>query len=60
MAGTVESGSATVDPQDPDAQRLAALGYRQALSQVLTLFENFGVAFRYLSPMVGIYSLFTL
>ena len=40
--------------------RLAALGYRQELSRVLSLFDNFSVAFSYLSPMVGIYSLYTL
>lgn len=43
----------------PD-DRLAALGYRQELSRVLSLFDNFAVAFSYLSPMVGIYSLYTL
>jgi amino acid transporter len=47
-------------PVDTDVQRLARLGYRQELSRVLTLFENFSVAFCYLSPMVGIYSLFVL
>jgi amino acid transporter len=40
--------------------RLGALGYRQELSRVLSLFDNFSVAFSYLSPMVGIYSLYTL
>ncbi len=40
--------------------RLAAFGYRQELSRVLSLFDNFSVAFSYLSPMVGIYSLYTL
>jgi amino acid transporter len=43
-----------------DGDRLAALGYRQELSRVLSLFDNFSVAFSYLSPMVGIYSLYTL
>lgn len=43
-----------------DASRLSALGYRQELSRVLSLFDNFSVAFSYLSPMVGIYSLYTL
>ena len=45
---------------DADGDRLAALGYRQELSRVLSLFDNFSVAFSYLSPMVGIYSLYTL
>jgi amino acid transporter len=43
-----------------DGDRLAQLGYRQELSRVLSLFDNFSVAFSYLSPMVGIYSLYTL
>src|SRR6476620_9188701 len=41
-----------------DHDRLADLGYRQELSRVLSLFDNFSVAFSYLSPMVGVYSLF--
>jgi amino acid transporter len=40
--------------------RLRALGYRQELARVLSLFDNFAVAFSYLSPVVGIYSLYTL
>jgi amino acid transporter len=43
-----------------EERRLAALGYKQELSRVLSLFDNFAVAFSYLSPMVGIYSLYTL
>ena len=43
-----------------ESDRLAALGYRQELSRVLSLFDNFAVAFSYLSPMVGIYSLYAL
>jgi amino acid transporter len=43
-----------------DDERLASLGYRPQLGRVLGLFANFSVAFTYLSPMVGIYSLFTL
>ncbi|MBV9056759.1 MAG: amino acid permease [Candidatus Eremiobacteraeota bacterium] len=39
---------------------LESFGYRQELSRVLSLFDNFSVAFSYLSPMVGIYSLYTL
>jgi amino acid transporter len=44
---------------DDDA-RLASLGYEPQLRRVLGLFGNFSVAFTYLSPMVGIYSLFVL
>jgi amino acid transporter len=54
---TQESG-ATQRIEDPDSGRLAALGYKPELSRVLSRFANFSVAFTYLSPMVGIYSLF--
>ena len=47
-------------PRANDGDRLVALGYRPELSRVLSLFDNFSVAFSYLSPMVGIYSLYTL
>ncbi|HEV3213686.1 MAG TPA: APC family permease [Acidimicrobiales bacterium] len=43
-----------------DQERLTQLGYRQELRRVLSLFDNFSVAFAYLSPVVGIYSLFVL
>src|SRR4051794_17542511 len=48
--------SAVVD----DDARLANLGYKPQLNRVLGFFSNFAVAFTYLSPMVGIYSLFLL
>src|SRR5689334_19275310 len=43
-----------------DNARLESLGYRPQLNRVLGFFENFAVGFTYLSPMVGIYSLFIL
>src|SRR5258706_10950967 len=48
-----------VPTADEDA-RLEGLGYKPHLNRVLGLFANFAVAFTYLSPMVGIYSLFVL
>ena len=45
---------------DDDDARLASLGYTPQLSRVLGLFSNFSVAFTYLSPVVGVFSLFTL
>src|ERR1700754_4788078 len=54
---TVQPTSAPVT--DDDA-RLASLGYTPQLRRVLGRFANFSVAFTYLSPMVGIYSLFML
>lgn len=53
-----QESAATPRREDPDSGRLAALGYKQELSRVLSRFDNFSVAFTYLSPMVGIYSLF--
>ncbi len=55
--GSLES---PLQPVSSEGDRLSALGYRQELSRVLSLFDNFSVAFSYLSPMVGIYSLYTL
>jgi len=49
----------TADHLTDDA-RLESLGYHPQLNRVLGLFANFSVAFTYLSPMVGIYSLFVL
>src|SRR4051812_15993170 len=51
---------ATTPAPSADDARLASLGYQPQLSRVLGLFSNFAVAFTYLSPMVGIYSLFIL
>ena len=34
------------------------MGYKHEPSRVLSRFDNFSVAFTFLSPMVGIYSLF--
>src|SRR5215467_13866298 len=53
------SDTAAPVPQGEDA-RLESLGYRPQLNRVLGFFANFAVAFTYLSPMVGIYSLFVL
>jgi amino acid transporter len=52
--------SETNAPVSDDDARLASLGYQPQLHRVLGLFGNFSVAFTYLSPMVGIYSLFIL
>ena len=43
-----------------DGERLSALGYKQELSRVLSLFDNFSVAFAYLSPVVGIFSIYVI
>ena len=41
-----------------DERILHGFGYKQELKRTLNLFSNFAVAFTYLSPVVGFYSLF--
>src|SRR5436190_3773207 len=47
-----------VDVGASEDARLESLGYKPQLNRVLGFFSNFAVGFTYLSPMVGIYSLF--
>lgn len=46
----------TVQSQDTD--RLAALGYKEDFDRSMSLDENFALGFTYLSPVVGVYSVF--
>ena len=55
-----DTGAQVQATLDEDDARLENLGYRPQLNRVLGLFANFSVAFTYLSPMVGIFSLFVL
>src|SRR6267154_2178417 len=57
---SARTGTGSPGPRAPCAARPAHLGYRPQLNRVLGLFANFSVAFTYLSPMVGIFSLFVL
>src|SRR3982750_2613354 len=41
-----------------DAAQLASFGYRQQLTRALGLWSNFSLGFTYLSPVVGVYTLF--
>ena len=52
------SSSHVAAQEAADEHQLAQLGYRQQLSRSLGLFSNFAVGFTYLSPVVGVYSLF--
>ena len=52
--------TAAVDVGTSEDARLESLGYKPQLNRVLGFFSNFAVGFTYLSPMVGIYSLFVL
>ena len=54
----------TESPADQHAQRdaadLARFGYKQELKRSLGLFSSFAVAFSYISPSTGIFTLFAL
>jgi amino acid transporter len=52
------SASGAAMPQGADERQLASLGYRQQLSRSIGLLSNFAVGFTYLSPIVGVYTLF--
>lgn len=56
MTKTERSTPATTD----DAARLAELGYESHFERRMGLWENFALGFTYLSPVVGIYSVFAL
>jgi amino acid transporter len=47
-----------VQQVEADKKTLEQFGYQQELSRTLKFFANFGVAFTYLSPVVGFYSLY--
>jgi amino acid transporter len=50
-----------MDAQDrADAAQLAALGYTAKFDRSMSLWENFALGFTYLSPVVGVYSVFDL
>ena len=55
-----EATPQTTAATDDDDARLESLGYKPQLNRVLGLFSNFSVAFTYLSPIVGVFSLFTI
>ncbi|MBC9251979.1 amino acid permease [Pseudomonas alcaligenes] len=45
---------------DRDAEQLRALGYTSNFNRSMSLWENFALGFTYLSPVVGVYTLFGL
>ena len=57
--GSQPAGSATnASVLDADAAQLQALGYTSKFDRRMSLLENFALGFTYLSPVVGVYSLF--
>ncbi len=64
-AARAVKGSASASPQGPvssreDAELLAALGYEQRFDRKVSLWGNFALGFVYLSPLVGVVSLFAV
>ena len=45
---------------DSDAEQLRQLGYTSNFNRSMSLWENFALGFTYLSPVVGVYTLFGL
>lgn len=43
---------------DQDAEQLRALGYESKFDRTMSKWENFSLGFTYLSPVVGVYTLF--
>ena len=43
-----------------DAHDLAGFGYKQELKRVLGVYSSFAVAFSYISPSTGIFTLYAL
>ena len=43
-----------------DDEQLAQLGYSPVFARTMTLWQNFALGFTYLSPVVGVYTLFAV
>jgi amino acid transporter len=54
------SPSSSESSSDRDSADLARFGYKQELKRSLGLFSSFAVAFSYISPSTGIFTLFAL
>ncbi|MBI5245806.1 MAG: amino acid permease [Elusimicrobia bacterium] len=48
------------DSHDHDAQQLKDLGYDSHFDRSMSFWENFSLGFTYLSPVVGVYSVFAM
>ena len=54
------SSNTRASSADQDAEQLRALGYSSDFNRSMSLWENFSLGFTYLSPVVGVYTLFGL
>ena len=58
--GDMSTGTQVSSGHERDAADLARFGYKQELKRGLGLFSSFAVAFSYISPSTGIFTLFAL
>ena len=58
--GDTSTGTQVSSGHERDAADLARFGYKQELKRGLGLFSSFAVAFSYISPSTGIFTLFAL
>jgi amino acid transporter len=58
--GETSTGTQLPSGHEQDAADLARFGYKQELKRGLGLFSSFAVAFSYISPSTGIFTLFAL
>ncbi len=56
----MSTGTEVSGGQERDSADLARFGYKQELKRSLGLFSSFSVAFSYISPSTGIFTLFSL
>jgi amino acid transporter len=54
------SATGQAAPADDDVEQLRALGYASKFERSMSLWENFSLGFTYLSPVVGVYSVFAM
>ena len=61
---TTPKGAHVVEPAKPnnlgDSDHLEVLGYQDSFNRSMSLWANFALGFTYLSPLVGVYSLFAV
>lgn len=58
MVNQKQDSAATVDQHRAASDHLAALGYESEFERSMGLWANIALGFTYLSPLVGVYSLF--
>jgi len=56
----MQTADSTNASDGADAQQLRALGYTAKFDRSMSLWENFALGFTYLSPVVGVYSVFDI